>query len=91
MNHNIECFCPNCGKKIFVTIEKSGKINGRIAGGLSGAILGSKIGIVAGPLGAAAGTIPGADDTFDNFPEITGNQPTKWVDFIAKHQAELDY
>lgn len=39
----------------------------------------------------AAGTIPGADDTFDNFPEITGNQPTKWVDFIAKHQAELDY
>ena len=39
----------------------------------------------------AAGTIPGADDTFDNFPEITGKQPTKWVDFIEKHKAELDY
>ena len=39
----------------------------------------------------AAGTIPGAADTFDNFPEITGKQPTKWVDFIKKHKAELDY
>jgi len=39
----------------------------------------------------AAGTIPGADDLFDNFPEITGNQPTKWIDFIEKHKAELSY
>ena len=39
----------------------------------------------------AAGTIPGADDTFDNFQEITGKQPTKWTDFIQKHQTELDY
>jgi uncharacterized protein YbjT (DUF2867 family) len=39
----------------------------------------------------AAGTIPGADDTFDNFLEITGKQPAKWVDFIEKHKAELDY
>lgn len=39
----------------------------------------------------AAGTIPGADDTFDDFPEITGRQPTKWVDFIKKHKAELAY
>lgn len=39
----------------------------------------------------AAGTIPGADDTFDNFPYITGKQPMKWVDFIEKHKAELDY
>jgi uncharacterized protein YbjT (DUF2867 family) len=39
----------------------------------------------------AARTIPGADDTFDNFPEITGNQPIKWTDFIEKHKAELDY
>lgn len=39
----------------------------------------------------AAGTIPGADDTFDNFHEITGCQPTKWVDFIGKHKAELSY
>ncbi len=39
----------------------------------------------------AAGTIPGADDTFDNFPAITGKQPTKWVDFIERHRAELAY
>ena len=39
----------------------------------------------------AAGTIPGADDTFDNFPAITGRQPTKWAEFIQKHKAELAY
>jgi hypothetical protein len=39
----------------------------------------------------AAGTIPGADDTFDNFQEITGKQPTQWTDFIQKHKTELDY
>lgn len=39
----------------------------------------------------AAGTIPGADDTFDNFPEITGKQPTRWEDFIKKHQEEFTY
>ncbi len=39
----------------------------------------------------AAGTIPGADDTFDNFPSITGKQPTKWADFIEKHKADLAY
>ncbi len=39
----------------------------------------------------AAGTIPGADDTFDNFPEITGKQPTKWAAFIKQHKAELTY
>ncbi|MCV9929792.1 SDR family oxidoreductase [Flavobacterium sp. LS1R49] len=39
----------------------------------------------------AAGTIPGADDTFDNFYEITGKQPTKWADFIEKHKTELEY
>lgn len=39
----------------------------------------------------AAGTIPGADDTFDNFPEIAGRQPTRWADFIEKHRAELTY
>jgi uncharacterized protein YbjT (DUF2867 family) len=38
-----------------------------------------------------AGTIPGADETFDNFPEITGNQPVKWVNFIEKHKAEFAY
>ena len=39
----------------------------------------------------AAGTIPGADDTFDNFPDITGRQPTRWAAFIEKHKAELTY
>lgn len=39
----------------------------------------------------AAGTIPGADDTFDNFPLLTGKQPTKWAEFIEKHKAELAY
>jgi uncharacterized protein YbjT (DUF2867 family) len=39
----------------------------------------------------AAGTIPGADDTFDNFPEITGREPTRWPAFIERHKAELAY
>ncbi len=39
----------------------------------------------------AAGTIPGADDTFGNFPMITGKQPTKWAAFIERHKAELAY
>ncbi len=39
----------------------------------------------------AAGTIPGADDTFDNFPVLTGREPIKWADFIQKHKAELAY
>lgn len=39
----------------------------------------------------AAGTIPGADDTFDTFFEITGRQPTKWIDFVEKHKSELSY
>jgi NAD(P)H dehydrogenase (quinone) len=39
----------------------------------------------------AAGTIPGADDTFDNFPSITGRQPAKLSDFILRHKAEFAY
>jgi uncharacterized protein YbjT (DUF2867 family) len=39
----------------------------------------------------AAGTIPGADDTFDNFPAITGRRPATWVDFIERHKADLAY
>ena len=39
----------------------------------------------------AAGAIPGADDTFDNFPEITGKKPTRWADFIELHKTELAY
>lgn len=39
----------------------------------------------------AAGTIPGADDTFDNFPVITGREPIKLADFIRRHKAEFAY
>jgi len=39
----------------------------------------------------AAGTIPGADDVFDTFPAITGREPTRLADFIAKHRAALAY
>ena len=39
----------------------------------------------------AAGTIPGADETFDNFKSITGKEPTRWNAFIEKHKAELNY
>jgi len=39
----------------------------------------------------AAGTIPGADDTFDDFPQITGSEPVRWLEFIERHQAKLDY
>jgi uncharacterized protein YbjT (DUF2867 family) len=39
----------------------------------------------------AAGTIPGADDTFDNFPAITGKRPQTLADFITQHKAEFAY
>ena len=39
----------------------------------------------------AEGTIPGADDVFDNFEAITGQQPTRWADFIVKHKEEFKY
>jgi len=39
----------------------------------------------------AARTIPGQDDTFDNFPSITGREPTRWVEFIKKHKNTFDY
>jgi len=39
----------------------------------------------------ANGLIPGADDVFDNFYAITGKQPTKWPEFIAKHKEQLNY
>ncbi len=39
----------------------------------------------------AAGTIPGADDTFENFPGITGKQPTRMADFVRRHVAEFAY
>lgn len=34
-------------------------------------------------------SIPGADDTFDNFYSITGRQATSWPDFIEKHKGSL--
>ena len=36
-------------------------------------------------------TIPGVDDTFDNFEAITGQQPVKWETFVEKHRALLAY
>ena len=39
----------------------------------------------------AAGTIPGADETFTNFYQITGSQPATWQTFIEKHQEEWKY
>jgi uncharacterized protein YbjT (DUF2867 family) len=39
----------------------------------------------------AEGTIPGADDVFDNFRDITGYEPTHWADFIEKHKEEFKY
>jgi NAD(P)H dehydrogenase (quinone) len=39
----------------------------------------------------AAGTIPGADDTFDNFYQITGRQPIRWPEFITQHMEHFDY
>ncbi len=39
----------------------------------------------------AAHTIPGADDTFDNFSEITGEAPVTWEVFIKAHEEDFDY
>lgn len=35
--------------------------------------------------------IPGTEEVFDNFTEITGLQPTRVEDFISKHRHEFDY
>lgn len=39
----------------------------------------------------ANGTIPGVDETFDNFEAITGRPPVKWEAFVRKHRAALAY
>jgi NAD(P)H dehydrogenase (quinone) len=39
----------------------------------------------------AADKIPGADDTFDNFPALTGREPVRWAYFISKYKSEFDY
>lgn len=39
----------------------------------------------------AARDIPGVEDTFDNFPEITGQEPMRWKAFIQKHRDAFVY
>jgi len=39
----------------------------------------------------ADGTIPGADDVFDNFYQITGKQAATWDSFIKEHRSNFDY
>lgn len=39
----------------------------------------------------ANGEIPGASDTFENILKVTGEESMKWVDFIKKHKADLNY
>ena len=39
----------------------------------------------------AARQIPGVEETFDNFPEITGRQPVRWEDFVQKHRSAFAY
>lgn len=41
--------------------------------------------------GIAARTIPGVDDTFDNFPSIAGREPVRWLEFLQKHRAAFAY
>lgn len=39
----------------------------------------------------AANSIPGAQDTFDNFTAITGRQPVRWEAFVQKHRSAFAY
>ena len=39
----------------------------------------------------AAGQIPGVEETFDNFSQITGRQPVSWEDFVEKHRKVFAY
>lgn len=39
----------------------------------------------------AAGQIPGVEETFDNFSQITGRQPVRWEDFVEKHRKVFSY
>jgi uncharacterized protein YbjT (DUF2867 family) len=39
----------------------------------------------------AARAIPGVEETFDNFPEITGREPVRWAEFVNKHRAAFTY
>ena len=39
----------------------------------------------------AARQIPGVEETFDNFSQITGRQPVRWEDFVVKHRKVFAY
>ncbi len=39
----------------------------------------------------AARQIPGVEETFDNFSQITGRQPVRWEDFVEKHRKVFAY
>lgn len=39
----------------------------------------------------AAGEIPNADATFDNFEAIAGRKPTVWKEFVLKHRALFNH
>ena len=39
----------------------------------------------------AARQIPGVEETFDNFPGITGREPVTWEDFVQKHRSAFAY
>ncbi|CAM5407895.1 MULTISPECIES: SDR family oxidoreductase [Pseudomonas] len=39
----------------------------------------------------AARQIPGVEETFDNFSQITGRQPVSWEDFVEKHRKVFAY
>jgi len=39
----------------------------------------------------AARTVPGVADTFTNFPDITGKEPTRWPEFVQNHKDAFVY
>lgn len=39
----------------------------------------------------AARTIPGIEETFDNFPGIAGREPVRWAEFVQKHRHAFAY
>jgi uncharacterized protein YbjT (DUF2867 family) len=39
----------------------------------------------------AAGTVPGAEDVFDNFKPIVGREPIRWCEFIRQHREAFKY
>lgn len=39
----------------------------------------------------AEGRIPGVEETFDNFVQITGREPVRWPEFVQKHRQALAF